>query len=62
MGARTSPPPTAHSPAPPDTALARRNLMLVLALLGGVVNFWAWALLSPLGPLFKDLLGLTSFQ
>ncbi|MFF5096057.1 MULTISPECIES: MFS transporter [Actinosynnema] len=36
--------------------------MLVLATLGGVVNFWAWALLSPLGPLFKDSLGLTSFQ
>jgi NNP family nitrate/nitrite transporter-like MFS transporter len=26
------------------------------------VNFWAWALLSPLGPRFKDSLGLSSFQ
>ncbi|KRB73161.1 MFS transporter [Nocardioides sp. Root190] len=29
-------------------------LMLVVATLGFVVNFWAWALLSPLGPLFHD--------
>ncbi|WP_227466788.1 MFS transporter [Nocardioides lijunqiniae] len=28
--------------------------MLVIATLGFVVNFWAWALLSPLGPLFRD--------
>jgi NNP family nitrate/nitrite transporter-like MFS transporter len=26
------------------------------------VNFWAWALLSPLGPRFKDGLDLSSFQ
>ncbi len=36
--------------------------MLVLATVGFAVNFWAWALLSPLGPLFKDQLGLTSLQ
>ncbi|MDU0289871.1 MFS transporter [Saccharothrix longispora] len=36
--------------------------MLTLATLGFVVNFWAWALLSPLGPLFKDSLGLSAFQ
>lgn len=29
-------------------------LMLGVATLGFVVNFWAWALLSPLGPLFRD--------
>ncbi|WP_227464255.1 MFS transporter [Nocardioides lijunqiniae] len=29
-------------------------LMLVVATIGFVVNFWAWALLSPLGPLFRD--------
>ena len=28
--------------------------MLALATLGFAVNFWAWALLSPLGPLFRD--------
>ncbi|MPY31207.1 NarK/NasA family nitrate transporter [Streptomyces adustus] len=36
--------------------------MLALATLGFAVNFWAWALLSPLGPRFKDSLELTSFQ
>ncbi|MEU4742493.1 MFS transporter [Actinosynnema sp. NPDC023658] len=36
--------------------------MLVLATLGFTVNFWAWALLSPLGPRFKGELGLSSFQ
>ena len=29
-------------------------LMLTLATIGFAVNFWAWALLSPLGPRFKD--------
>ena len=29
-------------------------LMLALATVGFAVNFWAWALLSPLGPLFRD--------
>ncbi|WP_222718820.1 nitrate/nitrite transporter [Actinokineospora xionganensis] len=36
--------------------------MLALATLGFALNFWAWALLSPLGPLFKDSLGLSAFQ
>ena len=27
--------------------------MLALATVGFAVNFWAWALLSPLGPLFR---------
>ncbi|MFC5720872.1 MFS transporter [Streptomyces gamaensis] len=36
--------------------------MLFLATLGFAVNFWAWALLSPLGPRFKDILALDSFQ
>ncbi|MPZ80600.1 MAG: MFS transporter [Actinophytocola sp.] len=40
----------------------RRMLMLSLATVGFAVNFWAWALLSPLGPLFKDDLGLSAFQ
>ena len=40
----------------------RRNLMLALATLGFAVNFWAWALLSPLGPRFKDTLHLSSIQ
>jgi NNP family nitrate/nitrite transporter-like MFS transporter len=36
--------------------------MLTLATLGFALNFWAWALLSPLGPRFKDSLHLTPFQ
>ncbi|MGN6252964.1 MAG: MFS transporter [Marmoricola sp.] len=38
-------------PAEPDAA---PMLMLGLATLGFALNFWAWALLSPLGPLFRD--------
>ena len=30
-------------------------LMLALATIGFAVNFWAWALISPLGPMFRDL-------
>ncbi|MEU4761946.1 MFS transporter [Actinosynnema sp. NPDC023794] len=45
---------------PPTTA--RRALMLGLATVGFALNFWAWALLSPLGPRFKDDLGLSAFQ
>src|SRR5215831_5971762 len=40
----------------------RRGLMLGLATVGFAVNFWAWALLSPLGPKFKMVLHLTPFQ
>jgi NNP family nitrate/nitrite transporter-like MFS transporter len=36
--------------------------MLALATVGFALNFWAWALLSPLGPKLKDSLHLTSFQ
>jgi NNP family nitrate/nitrite transporter-like MFS transporter len=40
---------------------ARSWVMLVLATVGFAVNFWAWALLSPLGPKFKDVLHLSPF-
>jgi MFS transporter, NNP family, nitrate/nitrite transporter len=30
------------------------GFMLTLATIGFAVNFWAWALLSPLGPLFRE--------
>jgi NNP family nitrate/nitrite transporter-like MFS transporter len=40
---------------------ARRALMLGLATLGFALNFWAWALLSPLGVHFKEALSLTGF-
>jgi MFS transporter, NNP family, nitrate/nitrite transporter len=33
---------------------ASPTLMLGLATLGFAVNFWAWALISPLGPMFRD--------
>jgi NNP family nitrate/nitrite transporter-like MFS transporter len=36
--------------------------VLVVATVGFAINFWAWALLSPLGPRFKDILELTSGQ
>jgi NNP family nitrate/nitrite transporter-like MFS transporter len=36
--------------------------MLAMATAGFAINFWAWALLSPLAPQFKDALHLTSFQ
>ncbi|MFF6996321.1 nitrate/nitrite transporter [Streptomyces sp. NPDC008313] len=49
-------------PAQGAPATGRAWLMLALATLGFAVNFWAWALLSPLGPRFKDGLDLTSFQ
>jgi MFS transporter, NNP family, nitrate/nitrite transporter len=41
-----------------DTAASRDTrtpwLMLAIATIGFAVNFWAWALLSPLGPLFRE--------
>jgi NNP family nitrate/nitrite transporter-like MFS transporter len=36
--------------------------MLVMATIGFAVSFWAWALLSPLGPRFADILHLSSFS
>nr|AIZ66867.1 MFS transporter like protein [Streptomyces sp. MA37] len=44
------------------SAAARPGTMLALATVGFAVNFWAWALLSPLGPRFKDILALSSFE
>jgi NNP family nitrate/nitrite transporter-like MFS transporter len=37
-------------------------VMLGMAALGFALNFWAWALLSPLGPHFKTALKLSSFD
>ena len=36
--------------------------MLATATVGFAITFWAWALLSPLGPRLKDSLHLSSFQ
>src|SRR5690625_7129922 len=33
---------------------AQRTTALVMAMLGFAVNFWAWSLLSPLGPIFVE--------
>lgn len=53
---------TTASPAVRADVSAQAWKMLVLATVGFAVNFWAWALLSPLGPLFKEQLGLTALQ
>src|SRR3954447_7718413 len=45
-----------------DTMTSRRGLMLAMATLGFALNFWAWALLSPLAVSFTTALHLTSFQ
>ncbi len=37
-----------------DDTGGRAYLMLALATIGFAVNFWAWALISPLGPLFRE--------
>ena len=44
------------------TADRRPYVMLGMATVGFALTFWAWALLSPLGAHFKDVLGLTSFE
>ncbi|HET7474480.1 MAG TPA: MFS transporter [Dermatophilaceae bacterium] len=51
-------------PAAPveDARRGQPVLMLALATLGFAVNFWAWALLSPLGPRYKELLALSGSQ
>ncbi len=54
--------PTGRPGAAAGPDVRRRALMLALATIGFAVNFWAWALLSPLGPKFKDTLHLSSFQ
>ncbi|MCP9620511.1 hypothetical protein NMK54_10130 [Nocardia otitidiscaviarum] len=51
---------SAPEPVPPtekaESTSTRGLLMLTLATVGFALNFWAWALLSPLGPSFKDAL------
>jgi NNP family nitrate/nitrite transporter-like MFS transporter len=56
--ARTTP----HQSVPPQSSERQSSergatpwVMLALATLGFAVNFWAWALISPLGPMFRDL-------
>lgn len=47
-------PATANASASPERTAGRPTLMLGLATIGFALNFWAWALLSPLGPLFRQ--------
>jgi len=44
------------------TTSPRAVVMLVVATVGFAVNFWAWALLSPLAPKFKEILALSPLQ
>src|SRR5215471_9939520 len=66
MGSTMGKPETAGSTAPArqpvPVGAGRPDLVLSLATVGFAVNFWAWALLSPLGPRFKDSLGLSAFE
>lgn len=50
--------------APSDASPGRRGATraLVLATLALAVNFWAWNLLGPLAPTYRELLGLSPFQ
>jgi len=45
---------TGTTPDIVETRTGSPGLMLAMATLGFAVNFWAWALISPLGPLFRD--------
>lgn len=51
--------PAASSPAA-VTSTASRVTALILATIAFAVNFWAWALLSPLGPVYQRSLGLSA--
>ena len=44
------------------TSVGSPGLMLGLGTVGFFVNFWAWALISPLGVAYREQLGLTAFQ
>jgi NNP family nitrate/nitrite transporter-like MFS transporter len=57
---------TTQTPDRPTVASRTSNrrpmVMLGTATVGFAVNFWAWALVSPLGPTFKTALHLSAFQ
>lgn len=53
-------PSVSPSEAPPDRRGATRAL--VLATLALAVNFWAWNLLGPLAPTYRELLALSPLQ
>ena len=41
---------------------SQASVMLVLATVGFLVNFWAWALISPLATAYRDDFDLTAFE
>ena len=49
-------------PAPAVEIPRQAWLMLAVATVGFGVNFWAWALISPLGAFFTDELGLSAVE
>ena len=55
-------PSAAPDAAAVTTARGPANLMLLLATVGFLVNFWAWALISPLAAAYRDDLDLSAFQ
>jgi NNP family nitrate/nitrite transporter-like MFS transporter len=52
------------SPQPPARPLKASTaaVMLAMATVGFTVNFWAWALLSPLGPTYRKMFHISSFE
>jgi NNP family nitrate/nitrite transporter-like MFS transporter len=54
--------PAIRDRAPASAGPGRPGVMLAVATVGFVLNFWAWALISPLGPHFKTALGLSAGQ
>ncbi len=54
--------PSASQPPVPAVTSRGQYTALVIAFVGFAINFWAWALISPLAPTFKTALGLSSFQ
>ena len=49
-------------PAQTPVRTTSPTTLLVLATAGFMLTFWAWALLSPLGPALRESLDLTAFQ
>jgi NNP family nitrate/nitrite transporter-like MFS transporter len=53
---------SAATPTSDPASTGSPQVMLALATVGFLLNFWAWALLSPLGSQLRDQLALSSFQ
>jgi MFS transporter, NNP family, nitrate/nitrite transporter len=59
---RESEAPAKAPPPVPSGTLPGAGRALVIATLALAVNFWAWNLLGPLAPVYRDLLDLSPFQ